>query len=54
MDDDETFSATAFCPTCVSTVDVVGTGEQALDCAHCGQQWTMNVDRERFHQFSAV
>jgi uncharacterized Zn finger protein len=53
MDDDK-FSATAFCPTCCSTVDVVGTGKKDLTCAHCGQVWTMHVDPELFHKYSAV
>jgi hypothetical protein len=36
------------CPCCASTVDAHTDPEpQQLECATCGQTWTMIVDRER-------
>lgn len=51
---DATFSATAFCPVCCSTVDVVGEGTHLLTCARCGQVWTMIATAARFERFSAL
>lgn len=51
---DPSFTATAFCPVCCSTLDVEGDGLVILDCVHCEQRIWLVVDIERFHAHSAV
>jgi transcription elongation factor Elf1 len=49
---DTEFQAIAFCPVCCTNIDVEGAGRQELQCGSCGQEFSMDVDPERFAQHS--
>lgn len=46
----DAFTAIAYCPCCVSALDIEGAGEQAITCGVCGTHMVLTVDPEKFHE----